>query len=248
MHAWGGGGGGGIVKKSKTAMVFIMTCSYFPQRRKLEENLIFFLAGLEKENYLKISQIFQMYEAGKLTKLPQVLLSGRADCAPSNFKGLRGLSDDIVSDLLSKIISKELDLKNLNAECKKIKDMRNMKKEFVKQTGMMSWSEAKEKFKYYTSDDKLQAFVGKAFNSKNEPSSDFLTYCRKAVVSCQQSVVDGDPMSTIVVHKIGEVTVRCILFDLSKSTDLTYSNLCNCVPGFPGFSLIFATIGSMYTQ
>ena len=137
--------------------------TFLLQKKKLEENLIFFLAGIAKENYARLSKIFQLFEAGKLSKLPkskQGLLSGRAECASCNFKGLRGLSEEVVAGLLDKVIEKEIDLKKLNTECKKIKDIKSMKLEFVKQTGLKTWNEAQERFPYYATEDRFAQFAG----------------------------------------------------------------------------------------
>lgn len=225
---------------------------YSIQKKKLEENLIFFLAGLGKENYVKLTQIFQLFEDGKLCKLPkskQGLMSGRAECASCNFKGLRGLPEDVVTDLLDKVIKKEIGLKKLNMECKKLKDMKNMKLEFVKQTGLKTWNEAQQKFPYYATEDRFAQFAGKAFDSKNSPSSDFLVYCRKAISSRDTCISDHSNavLNTVVVKTDGDVTVKCALFDLSDPTELTYSNVCSSIPGFPGFNLIFASTGTTFS-
>lgn len=88
------------------------------------------MAGLAKSHYEKLLKIFKLYEEGRLCKLPKTkkgLLCGGVECAPSNFKGLRSLSDDIVSEVLDKVLQKKVELKKLNAHCKVIKEIRRMK-------------------------------------------------------------------------------------------------------------------------
>ena len=185
-----------------------------------------------------------MYEAGKLCQLPRTklgLLSGRVECSSCNFKGLRGLSSEEVGNLLDQVIAKKIPLKKLSLDCKRIKDMKNMKLEFVKQTGVKSWEEAKQTFPHYACEDKLREL--KALDSKNSPTPQFLAYCRKALTTknCRDSLT-----SCSLTKIYGEVTVKCALFDFDNLTDIAYSNLCACIPGFPGFSLIVGSLGSKF--
>lgn len=216
----------------------------------MEENLIFYLAGLSEENYKKLAKIFTLFEAGKLCKLPkckQGLLSASVECAPSNFKGLRGLSEEVVSDILDEVINKKVDLKQINNKCKEIKDIKKMKIEFSKQTGVKNWSEAQQAFPYYATDDKLQQFAGKAFNSKDVPSAGFLGFCRKALASKQQGVLSTDPTMSVLTYKVSNFNCKCILFDVSKPIDLTYSKLNSSVPGFSGFRVMFTSINTQFS-
>lgn len=69
----------------------------------------------------------------------------------------------LVGQPLDKVITKEIELKKLPLECKKIKDMNGMKLEFVKQTGLKTWKEAQEQFPYHATEDHFREFAGKAF-------------------------------------------------------------------------------------
>lgn len=212
--------------------------------------MIFFLAGLPQENYEKLLQVFSLYEAGKLCKLPktkQGLLSGTAECAPSNFKGLRNLSEEIISDILDKVVAKKNEFKKIGLECRKVKEMKKMKEVFSSQTGVKDWSAAQKSFPYHATDDKLLPFAGKAFNSKDQPSTDFLAFCRKAIASKHDGVVNTSPATSSVSYKIKDLTCNCFLFNVSKPTDLSYSTLMTCVPGFSGPRLICASINIQYS-
>lgn len=222
------------------------------QKKKLEENLIFFLAGLEKQNYAKLVEIFHLYEAGKLTKLPkskQGLMSGRAECATCNFKGLRGLPDETITELLGQIGDKKLELKQLNYRCKLIKELKKMKVEFVQRTSVKNWQQAQEEFKFYANEERLaKEFPENAFTSKGQASPQFVAYCRKAVASKELDVLGtNNTMSSMVTLKNGEVSSRCIFFDKEKPTDFKYSDICSVIPGFPGFSILFGSTEANYT-
>ena len=169
-------------------------------------------------------------------------MSGRAECAPSNFKGLRGMTSDVVSRLLSDVVNKTIELKNLNSECKKIKDLKNLKSEFVKQVGLGSWKEAKENYPYYVTDKKLQEF---SFDKKNKPSADFLAYCRKAIASKQSAIIDTPDSSTVELT-IEEIMIRSFIFGTETPVSCNYQLLSGTITGFPGFKLIFATLGENY--
>lgn len=214
-----------------------MCATFLLQRKKLEENLIFFLAGLSRDNYEKLTQIFSLYEAGQLSRLAKSkkgLFSGGVDCAPSNFKGLRNLSDDTISVVLDKVISKDLEIKKLNIACKVVKETKKMKIEFARETGVKDWAEAQQAFPYHATDDRLEQYAGRAFTSKGVASAEFIGFCRKAVSSKQQGVVDNNPAMSTITYKS---SYRCVLFDVKNPNYLSLSS----IPGFGGFRIVCAS-------
>lgn len=54
------------------------------QRKQLQENMIFFLAGLSKKSYDVLREIFLLYEKKPKTKKDGL---AKRDCKGSNFKG-----------------------------------------------------------------------------------------------------------------------------------------------------------------
>jgi hypothetical protein len=94
-----------------------------------------------------------------MPKRKQGLLGGSINCAPSNFKALRGLDDTTVLRLLTKCADKEVPLQTLNTECKKIKALQHLRSEFVKETGLKTWEEATHQFPQHASDEKLEQFT-----------------------------------------------------------------------------------------
>ena len=59
------------------------------QRKQLQENMIFFLAGLSKKSYIVLKEIFRQYEENTLGKVPRAKKDAltKRDCKGSNFKG-----------------------------------------------------------------------------------------------------------------------------------------------------------------
>ena len=71
------------------------------QRKQLQENMIFFLAGLSKKSYTVLKEIFRLYEENTLGKVPRAKKDAltKRDCKGSNFKGK---NNDIECVLTSK--------------------------------------------------------------------------------------------------------------------------------------------------
>ena len=62
------------------------------QKKQLHEDMIFFLALLNKENYLQLLEIFELYEGGKIGNTPKTKIrqakQSKQNCAGSQFKGI----------------------------------------------------------------------------------------------------------------------------------------------------------------
>lgn len=109
------------------------------------------------------------------------------------------------------------------------------------------WEEAIEKYEYYVSEEKLSEFAGKAFDSKNRPSSEFLAHCRKAIASKNKAILDNDQSANVVELDDGEISLKCYLFNFENPLDLNYSVLSAAISGFQGFTLLFATLEEKYS-
>ena len=72
--------------------------------------MIFFLASLPNESYEILLEVFKMFEEGQLIKIPKskMGIASKMDRRGSNFRVLRGLEMDVVSDLLTQVQRKEL--------------------------------------------------------------------------------------------------------------------------------------------
>ena len=72
-----------------TYYAFIMLNVLPMQRKQLQENMIFFLAGLSKKSYDVLREIFRLYEENTLGKAPKMKKDrlAKRDCKGSNFKG-----------------------------------------------------------------------------------------------------------------------------------------------------------------
>ena len=144
--------------------------------------MIFFLAGLPKSEYDLLQQVFTLYEDGKLVKVPKTklgMLDTKMDCKGSNFKGLRNLDTSTINNVLTKLISKEIEFTALGAACKEIKNIRALKDEFVRLVGASSWEAAEEAYPGYANESVLKRkFNGIPF-AKDMPA--MVSFCQKAM-------------------------------------------------------------------
>ena len=144
--------------------------------------MVFFLASLPIGDYKQLQEIYQLYEDGKLVKVPKAkygIGDTKLDCRGSNFKGLRNLDTPCVTNLLSQLKTGELPFMSLNCRCKEIKKLRQLKAEFVRLVGGSSWEQAKEEHPDFASNEKLQQkFLALPF-TKDMPA--MVAYCQKAL-------------------------------------------------------------------
>ena len=75
----------------------------------------------------------------------------------------------MVHELLSDVASKNLNLQQMNADSSKIKKIRDIQTAFVRETGLSTWTEAKEKFPEQTTTEALDEFTSCKFTSKSTP-------------------------------------------------------------------------------
>ena len=101
------------------------------------------------------------------------------DCRGSYFRALRGLEEEVVSDLVKQVQQKELPFSKLGAGCKELKKLCLLKKEFARQVGVETWDDATHLYPTFADEDKLrQKFLLLPFEKDMPP---MVSYCQKAI-------------------------------------------------------------------
>lgn len=111
--------------------------------------LVYFLSGLKEDEYSLLMKALDLYSKMELKgqKVSISHLQTRvADCPPYRFKCLRGdLQTKEIHDLLKALTAKEITLKEMEIEAHRIKEMREVKRIFMNETGCKTWEEASER-------------------------------------------------------------------------------------------------------
>ena len=100
--------------------------------------MIYALSSLSNDNYRLYQAVVQRCEKGndKKTKKSSLGLScNKTDCKGSNFRGLRGLSEDEMTEMLQKCANGEIALQKLNTECSTFKKVKRIKEAFMSRVG-----------------------------------------------------------------------------------------------------------------
>lgn len=109
---------------------------------------IFFLSSLPEDLYQLVLEVFNKY--GKLeikgqkakTKDLKAGLKTTLDCPVYNFKCLRGdLTNDEIRALLEEMIQHKLSFTELKNEASRIKEIKEVQRQFVNRTGSQNWEE-----------------------------------------------------------------------------------------------------------
>ena len=223
--------------------------------------MVFFLASLSNDAYKALQDVYSLYEDGKLVKVPKSKLGtmdSKLDCRGSNFKGLRNLENNTVTDLLKKVASKEIPFTSIASVCKELKNKQKLKEEFVRLVGATSWEEAEELYPEYANENVLERkFKGIPF-AKDMPS--MVHFCQKAmryivytkilikvyyltdyfvVCRCNRSSVmprEIETLTNFVSYDEDGIKACAGFFPLSP-TSLSFSDLERVIPSFPGFAL-----------
>ncbi|KAK3730457.1 hypothetical protein QZH41_016436, partial [Actinostola sp. cb2023] len=82
---------------------------------------------------------------------------------------LQGLANNTKLELLKKLQSEELSLKEFKKECAVIKTKRTIQKAFMKFVGEEEWEEMVRKYPHHTTEDKLSQFCGLQWTRKGTP-------------------------------------------------------------------------------
>ena len=152
------------------------------QKKKLDDNMILSLASLNDSEYKLYREIVSLCEQGKIKKTKKCALglnSTKVDCKGSNFRGLRGLTNEEIKDMLLRCSSGEIALKELNQTCMNMKKMKKIKETFVANVGLKDWKEAQTMYPLFANEKSLgDLFLQCSFTPV---PSVFSEYCSKAV-------------------------------------------------------------------
>ena len=152
--------------------------------------MIFYLSSLPQVIFNTVQLIFNKFTKGDLKGQRLVKSKNKDnqgyDLKGSNFKCLRNIEYDVVASLLQQVSDKNISLSELSSKCMEIKQLNKIRASFVKGTNTENWSEAKEKFPNYSSDEQLLTFKKLSFNSSKLPD-EFMLFCRMAVSSKSNS-------------------------------------------------------------
>jgi len=119
---------------------------------------IFFLSSLPDDLYQLVLEVFNKY--GKLeikgqkakTKDLKAGLKTTLDCLVYNFKCLRGdLTNDEIRALLKDMIQRKLSFTELKDEASRIKEIKEVQRQFVTRTGSKNWEEVIKRCVHYLS-------------------------------------------------------------------------------------------------
>ncbi len=205
------------------------------QKLKLTDNMIFLLAGLPKESYTLLLEIFISYEQSINSKKYQTAQS-KPDCRGSNFRELRNLDSASVSTLLAQVRDGEIALSHLNKECKKIKRTEKLKHMFATEVGVESWEQAVHKFPRHATDAALERFIA-APKLAGPVLAAFQQYCSRAIRMATSAPPEGCRSSQGVELTIGGSTYCGIHLALTPD-DITYQGIVTVIPQCSGFPLV----------
>ncbi|XP_028417131.1 uncharacterized protein LOC114541406 [Dendronephthya gigantea] len=204
-------------------------------------NVFFAASDLNDAVYDSLLNIMEMYGKMELKKQrasKKALKEGTAFSCKLDFpyiklKCLRGdLTQDEILNLLQKLMEKEFSLPEMESEITRMKEMRALQNYFVKQADCISWTEAKERYPNYTSEEVLQGFRGSIV--RGVPKETFRQFVRRALAeqSAQSPGCEDE--------KIKIILMDCL-------TELTHSSLAESVPTFNGASLVFTDLPKKWT-
>ena len=134
--------------------------------------MVFFLASMPSPAYDIYCSLVHMYENDSKKS------ASKLDCKGFKFKGLRGLDQNSVLNVLNKVKDGSLKLNNINNHCYQLKVLEKVKTSFIKLVGAENWEDARKIHPEYASEHKLISLFVPNFNAD---SMSFIDYCRRAV-------------------------------------------------------------------
>lgn len=199
-------------------------------------NVLFVASELGNNVYDAMVTVMDMYGEMKLKgqrASKKVLKGGTAVgitsklCYPySKLKCLRGdVNDKELLDMLNKVIETELSLQEMKCELVRLKEMRALQNYFVKNTNSTSWTEAKERYPKFTSEEMLQGFRGEVV--RGVAKDRFKSFVQRAIA--QQ----------LSQEQVQEVIN---LMDIDCLQELNLATLSQKIISFRGADMIFVDI------
>ena len=136
---------------------------------------------------------------------------------------------------------KEVDLSHLSQQCNDLKKLEKVRKIFVKEVGVESWEEAKQRYPVHTTDSQLQQFTKTPMVGKT-PHPALLHHCQKALKTLSATDQNSDSNQQVaIVNKEGTdgQTYTAALFGI-PGIELVHTTITKALPQFPGFTLAIA--------
>jgi len=195
--------------------------------------MIFLLAGLPKESYKILLEIFRSFEYRVANKKHSS--QSKPTCRGSNFRELCNLDNDTVQALLVRVCDGNILLRHLNQECKKIKRLQKLKQAFATEVGEDSWEKAMHKYPRYATEAALERFlvVPKLAGSI---LTAFQQYCSRAIrTAATAAPPEGCQSSQCLELSVNGSTYFGIHLALSPE-DITYSGNGHLYPPVHWFS------------
>ena len=199
--------------------------------------MIFFLASWPPPTYETLVKSFRKYEGEK----KQPAKPTKPDCRGANFRELCNLDSDTVHKLLEKVEAEEMSLSSLNAECKRLKKMRQLKETFASEVGASSWDESASKYPRFATEENLECYLSTTKLSGPVLAA-FQQFCRRAIIS-EASVSLGSnsqSVSQVLTQTIEGKEYHSIHRKLLPK-DLKYSHIAETLPQNLGFPVILGS-------
>ena len=172
-----------------------------------------------------------MYEDGALKdqKLNKKHLTSIPEFKQHLLQPLHHLDMEFQLHVLQEVIDENLSLKELKVEAVKFRSLETIRKAFVRCTSSQSWDDATNKYKAFTTEDRLMQFMKLDF--RHDIPDAFKAYCQSAISS--ELPTSGDVK---VVHGVRVAIVKGTLLSVSAQ-DLTAVD-----PTYAGAQLILASV------
>lgn len=134
--------------------------------------------------------------------------------------------------------AEEIPLSSLNAECKRLKNMRKLKESFTNEVGATSWEEATSKYPSFATEQNLERYLSSSKLSGPVLAA-FQQFCRRAVTSQVPLTPRNNSQSVlqILTQTMEGKEYHSVHIKLPPP-DLTYGNIADILPQNPGFPLI----------
>ena len=152
---------------------------------KAYRNEVLRLACVSQPAWEMYIQAFEAFENGKLKgqKLTRKQLMTKPEIKQTQFQSLLPLQEAKQVELLQKLVSKEITLKELKQTAAKEKRMGDVKEKFLHLTNCNKWEEAEERFLQHATDKALEQFVTLDFTKETPRVQSFLCLsCKMAIL------------------------------------------------------------------
>ena len=177
-------------------------------------------------------QVMDMFEQSKLKgqKLKLSNLLQKPEFKQNYFAPIRTLTTKEQCNLLSKLVSKNITLAEMQTHASRYKQEKALKNAFTRMTNVDTWEEAVEKYPHFATDEQLERFM--TVDIKKSIPKSFTDFCQRAKnSSCDTSEVQSNS-STITVRGVSVVMI------ISKPLELSGKTIKKVNPCFNGGQLV----------